>query len=581
MSDAAWSPGDAGGAGDMPENTGVVASPVTELEPGTPGIGFKVNKRGVWHEQEDGESLWICSRLDVVAKTRNTDSEAWGRLLEWKDSDSSLHRWPCPMEMLAGDGQEFRRILMGMGLEIAPGSKARQALQTYVQTARTNERAVCVDKIGWQGSSFVLPDETIGAEDVHVLLQTLGEPPKLKQAGCIKQWRERISIYCAGNSRLALAVSAAFAAPLVTIMGDESGGLHFVGPSSCGKTTALRVAASVWGGPEYLKRWRATANGLESVAAAHNDGLLILDELAQVESREAGSIAYMLANGTGKHRARRDGLAKEAVTWRLLFLSAGEVGLADHMADAGKRAKAGQEVRLCDIPADTGQHGLFECLHDYSSGALLADHLNTATAQDYGVPIREYLRTLASRSADDVTGFCRQLRDGFTAQHVPDDADGQPRRVAARFALVAAGGELATTMGLTGWKDGEATRAAGICYQAWLDRRGGAGSQEETEALATVRLFIEQHGDSRFSPMGDDRPVNYRAGFRRFHNGETQYLISLEVFKREICKGHDHRRVLEVLRSRDLLVTDEPGRFTTKQRGIGRCYCVREGILGG
>lgn len=570
--------GDTGDTGDSPENTGSEASPVENRGPGTPGTGFRIDKKGVWHTPEDGESTWVCSRLDVVAKTRNGDSEAWGRLLEWLDSDGFLHRWSCPMEMLAGDGMEFRRILMSMGLEIAPGGKARQALQTYVQTARTFDRATCVDKSGWLGGAYVLPDETIGEHDGHILLQTPGEPPKLRQAGTPEEWREQVGMYCSGNSRLVLAASVAFAAPLVHLTGEESGGLHFVGPSSCGKTTALRVSASVWGGPEYLKRWRATANGLESVAAAHNDGLLILDELAQVEAREAGGIAYMLANGTGKHRSKRDGMAKPVATWRLLFLSAGEIGLADHMADAGKKAKAGQEVRLCDISADTGEHGMFESLHQFPSGSAFADHLNHASSVVYGSPIRAFLNELAAAPSDDVRAQCRKLRDDFIAEHVPGDADGQPRRVAGRFALVAAGGELATAMGITGWEAGEAIQAAGACYQAWLDRRGGSGSQEATEALATVRHFIEQHGDSRFSHTTDDKPVHNRAGYRRFHDGENQYLFLPEVFKRDVCRGHDFRRVLEVLRERNLLVTEAPDRLTVKPRGVGRCYCVREGI---
>ena len=89
-------------------------------------------------------------------------------------------------------------------------------------------------------------------------------------------------------------------------------------------------------------------------------------KLAQVDAREAGEVAYMLANGTGKQRAQRDGLAKPKASWRLLFLSAGEIGLAQHMREAGKKARAGQEVRLADIPADAGAgYGLFETLHGY------------------------------------------------------------------------------------------------------------------------------------------------------------------------------------------------------------------------
>ncbi len=36
----------------------------------------------------------------------------------------------------------------------------------------------------------------------------------------------------------------------------------------------------------------------------------MLDELAQVDPKEAGEIAYMLANGSGKARAGKNGAAK-------------------------------------------------------------------------------------------------------------------------------------------------------------------------------------------------------------------------------------------------------------------------------
>ena len=73
-----------------------------------------------------------------------------------------------------------------------------------------------------------------------------------------------------------------------------------------------------------------------------------------------GTAAYMLVNGVGKARARRDGLARPAAAWRLLFLTSGEVRLGDHMREVGKRTRAGQEIRLADLPADAGAgHGLF------------------------------------------------------------------------------------------------------------------------------------------------------------------------------------------------------------------------------
>ncbi|WP_242441293.1 DUF927 domain-containing protein [Stenotrophomonas maltophilia] len=165
-----------------------------------------------------------------------------------------------------------------------------------------------------------------------------GSPYHYAAVGSLDDWRRDVARRCQDNSRLVLAVSAMFAGPLLHFTGATGGGFHLVGGSSSGKSTALRVAASVVGPPEYAREWRSTANGLEGVAVLHNDATLILDELAQIDPKQAGDAAYLLANGKGKSRANRAGEARAAARWRVLILSAGEVGLAQHMAEVGKQA---------------------------------------------------------------------------------------------------------------------------------------------------------------------------------------------------------------------------------------------------
>lgn len=579
--------GGTGHAGVHCDHTGLADSLSPGDGPGASGDehGFSVSDDvGVYFSPPDGKDSrhWVCSPLYVTAMARNAEGEEWGRLLEFPDPDARWHRWPCPLEMLAGDGTEFRRVLLSMGLRIAPGNRARALLATYVQSARVEERATSTSRTGWHSNVYVLPDEAIGDSGERVLFQSTGEPPKMRTAGTLEEWREHVGARCVGNSRLLLAASAAFGGPLVELLGDESGGVHFVGASSTGKTTALRVAASVWGGPEYVHRWRATANGLEAIASAHNDALLVLDELSQVDARDAGEVAYMLANGSGKHRARRDGRAKRATTWRLLFLSAGEIGLAAHMREGNKRARAGQEVRLADVPADAGARcGMFERLHGSDNGDALSAALRDATGKYYGQPARAFVRVLTKITHADLRAWATELRANFTRVAVPDGADGQAQRVASRFALVAAGGELATAYGMTGWSEGEAFEAAVTCYRSWLHQRGGAGSQEDTEALARVRHFLEAHGESRFSETDSvsGRPTVNRAGYVRRTAKGSQFLVFPETFRHDICAGLDYRRVARVLRDHNLLETEAPDRFTIKPRGIGRCYAISGRML--
>jgi putative DNA primase/helicase len=78
-------------------------------------------------------------------------------------------------------------------------------------------------------------------------------------------------------------------------------------------------------------------------------------------------------------------------------------------------------------------------------------------------------------------------------------------RVAKLFGLIGAGGDLATERGITPWQKGRATAAAKWAFQSWLARRGGGEAAEIRQAIARVRLFIEQFGDSRFDSLDTPR----------------------------------------------------------------------------
>ncbi|MFT3792002.1 MAG: DUF927 domain-containing protein [Rudaea sp.] len=336
------------------------------------------------------------------------------------------------------------------------------------------EKARCVTRTGWHGNAFVLPAETFGdAAGEEIILQSaIADGVTLTRAGTLADWRTRVAMPCAGNSRLVLALSAAFAASCLGMMNAEGGGIHFRGGSSSGKTTALLAAASVYGPATFMRTWRATDNALESVASLHSDMLLPLDEIGQLEPRAAGGAAYMLANGTGKTRSQRDGSTRAAARFRVLFLSAGEIGLGDLVREGGGKVRAGHEVRVMDIPAEPagGTLGIFERMPEGVTPGQFAEQLKRATAEHHGHAFAEWLRYLTG-NADTARTALRTKADELLKQLVLVDAAGQVRRVAQRFALIGAAGELATDQGLTGWKSGEAELAAYVCFRSWLKAR--------------------------------------------------------------------------------------------------------------
>lgn len=596
-------------------------APAQHSEPPPPEWDrFNVNAHGVYFAGVDREGKptapeWVCSRLEVQAMTRDQDGNGWGYLLQFTDPVGKPKQWAMPSRMLAGDGGEYRAALLNMGLRIAPSPRARNLLTQYIQTRQPDEFASCTDRVGWHGRAFVLPDLTIGDSDERIVFQSESAMENTyRQRGTLDAWRHRVAAPCAGNSRLVFSASLSFAAALMRPAGMESGGFHLRGDSSSGKTTALKVACSVFGGPSYLQRWRTTDNALESIAAQHCDGPLVLDELAQVDPKTAGECAYMLANEQSKARATRNGTPRARLSWRLLFLSAGELGLADHMAEGQKRTRTGQEVRMADIPADAGSGmGAFENLHGMEGGAAFSRHLTNECGAVYGTAGRAWLEWL-TQNADTIKPRIKQAAAALAGQLIPEAASGQVYRVGERFALVGAAGELATQAGLTGWEPGESERAARACFNAWLAARGGVGNGEVTAMLRQVRRFLEQHGQGRFTlwhRANDDHAGKtlHRAGFARLVNekgeptkistkpdygGEwsgrvieqdvrTEYFILAEVFRGEVCQGFDPVAVCRVLLDHACLMPDKGRPFDCKPRlpGVGptRCYRITPAIF--
>ncbi len=543
---------------------------------------------------------------------RDQDGTGWGYFLNFDDPLGNPQKWAMPARMLSSDGGEYRAWLLNMGLRISTTPRARNLLTQYVQTRSPAEFATCTDRIGWHGRAFVLSKETItsGPNAERIVFQS--EAPienTFRSKGTPEQWHDQVAALCVGNSRLVFSVACAFAGPLLRPAGMESGGFHFRGDSSSGKTTALKVAASVYGGPSFLQRWRATDNALESIAAQHCDGLLILDELAQIDPKTAGEVSYMLANESGKARATRSATPRPRQTWRLLFLSAGELGLADHMLEGQKRARVGQEVRMVDLAADAGAGlGAFEVLHGMASGADFAKLITHQAQTVYGATGRAWLQWCVDH-ADTLRRSILQRQHALEQAMIPPHSSGQVARVGARFALVGAAGELATAAGLTGWPVGEAERAVHACFAGWLAARGGNGNAEINAMLRQVRRFLEQHGEGRFTQWhraaDDHAPKTLsRAGLRRmvdddgrpiesnnqfgaeFGNsmpssvGETmrfEFFVLPECFRTEICAGFDYKAVARVLLDHGCLMPTKGRAFDCKTRlpGIGPSWCYR------
>ena len=573
--------------------TDIASFTVAPTQPRGLPPGFVLEDEGIWLEgDKDGaRRLFVCSVVRVVAQCRSPSGEGWGRLVESIDPDGRTHRWFMPAELFAGEGLDVCREALSRGVTIGTSRGARPAFLRLLQEWRVAARAVTARRPGWLDAAartFVLPcGRAIGEGEVVYVPGRAGAPMAGPwAAGTLADWRCEVAGPCLDNPLLILCVSLVLAGPLLEPLGLEGGGLHLRGQSSQGKSTAQRIAASVWGPPRVLTRsWRATANGLEGAALAGHGTVTILDEMGEIDGRIAGQAAYMLANGQGKARADRSGALARPATWRTAILSSGELALAEKMAEAGLRARAGQDVRLLDLPADGRAHGLFDALHGEADGAAFARRLDRAAAHRHGT----VGPALVGAMIADIEGVLSRVRTymvRFEAEArviAGAGADGQVDQAARRLAVVAAAGEVGGTLGLTGWAAGEAQGAVLIAFRLWLDGRGGAGAAEAHGAMRRTRAFLVNHGDGRFVHFrGGD--VGLRVAARAGWRDDDNFYVAVDVWRDEVHAGHDARRTARHLLAVGLLVPGDGRNLAVKLPhsvpGRPRAYQIPIAILG-
>lgn len=549
----------------------------------------------VSRSDKEGNLYWepISSRIVPIGFARTTESEDWQLLVLVRDPDGCDKRRIIPAGSFAGDGKPVREALLSSGAWIAQGREAREAQLTYLSRNVPPLRVLSVLRPGWHDDCFVLPDQAYGSAPNEEYVIGDGKVRQFDCGGTLDGWKADVARPALGNSRLTFALSLAFVGPLLKPLRSESGIFHLVGASSSGKSLAQRMAASVWGkGAKtgFVRTWRQTDNAVEFVAEAHTDTLLVFDELGQADPHKVGEIAYMLAQDEGKGRSVAKGGLAATPQWRIVVLSSGEVGLEDMIETSGlgKRSKAGQRLRFVSVPADAAcGMGIFETIHEWESPTKIWEHLNNAAQSHFGHASRAYITALM-KSADFKTTVERKI-DEFVTAHCDEQSNGQIQRVAAKFGLVAAAGELAASYDVLPWPEGAAFEAASICFKAWRDARGGNNSEEEDEALRAVKGYIEAHGASRFEVMDDrveigpDRNVLNRAGYRKRVDDLWEYYVLPEAW-RTICHGMDPAMVARTLRAHGLLEVGEAGRLQKNMRlpgiaGTTRCYVIRSNLL--
>ncbi len=479
---------------------------------------------------------WLCSPLDVMSI--GSDGKDRYLILRWQPEGEDMPLIRAIPQADIGE-REGWRTLKGGGVNVTTKSNLRATLADWMQRSGSGQLWRVAHATGWQCGAYIMPDgEIIGKPEHPVLFNGRSSAAAgYTMKGDAASWRNSVALLASGNYSMMTAMAAALAAPLIGLTGADGFGIHFYEQSSAGKTTTANVASSLYGNPDMLRlTWYGTALGLANEAAAHNDALMPLDEIGQgADPVEVWKSAYALFNGTGKLQGAKEGGNRELKRWRTVAISTGEVDMETFVAGAGRKAKAGQLVRLLNIPMSRAVR-----FHDYENGKQHADALKDAYQNNHGVAGREWIRWLAEHRSEAVAAV-RSAEERWR-NLIPADYGEQVHRVGSRFAIL----EAALLLGrvITGWDEQTCRDALQHSYNAWIGVFG-TGNKEIEQIIEQAVQFLSTFGMRRFAPLPYDEqslPISELAGYRNKGNHVDDPLLFYVlpgVFKSEVAKGFD------------------------------------------
>lgn len=502
--------------------------------------GYQVTPTGIWLGKDERIAERPVVLFDILIDLQT-------KRVQWHVACLYRGKWCRKLiDREAGRNRQQLGALAAYGFPVSSENAA--ALVQYLTEFETANEAMIDDRsvtsrLGWlRPGVFQLGAECIGD---NVLLDPSADQhlaSGFAVRGDWETWCSMIGDSIRGRPLVQLALYASASACLLEPLNLDGFVIDWSGATSRGKTSALRVAGSVWGDPTRLiGSWQTASEvGPQERAAFLHSLPVILDETKHLGDDNRGIVAsmlYAIPAGRDKMRGRAEGGLRAAKTWRTVLLSTGEKAVTDFTKDAGARARA-----LCIRGAPFGR--------DSTENRQATERLAREVREHHGHLGRLLVEHLV-READPVA-----LRTQFNEylDSYASEADGSvSRRLAAPVALLRLTAELCHDLGCPGRHEMDA--ALDAAWSAAL--QGGANSDRPAAAWHSLYAWCGSHRN-RFK--GPQMPHQGWAGSwdRNDHGTWKVLAIIPEVVHKLLDEwGYDREYVINEWARRDWMKTDK------------------------
>ena len=567
-------------------------------------------------EWSDSRDLIAMRPIWIHSIAKDEFNERY-RIIKFYDEDFIPQNACFPAQWFSkGKDTNIWCSLMSRGMILNSGKEKYIARYLDAMTSVCKSRSWAASKLGWfdppvndgdETPVFILPDKVIGnvADNSEVFFQTQEEvnSSTISSKNTLTEWKKNIATKAKGNHLIMFAISCGLAGGITKLASIPSGGFHFWGIARTGKTALLQCAASVWGNASdpqthshktSIRKWNATSNGLEATAQLHNDIVLCLDEIKELEPNELSKLIYTLTGGTPKGRMRETGGLRNQAYWHIMLISSGEESTEQILKSIGQTKRGGQTHRLPDIRIDGLKNGIIQTETDDCSE--LIDNLKRDCAKYYGTAGPVFISWILSEiKKKGINPFINEINiniksvetmllDGI--KQVPNAVPNEIRAVLKRISAIAVAALYASEAGVVNWTADQINTCMIFIRNLWLTEMEDDISELE-KALAVLRSNIIANIENFLDITDFEAKIPYKiTGYKDF-----DHIMILPKSFDEFCGTYNRRQLLKKLLETKFLFRDEeisnskrltkkiPSSAFKKGKERPRCYFISREFL--
>ena len=425
--------------------------PFPWLRPKNGGVAYRgsPDDKSPSENPEDDPDEVLVYEHDLWVKERRNEGGREQILIARRLPLDGLAEFVMPLSH-AFKTDKLQEALADHGISAAHNPKRLELLKRYIAAwVHKIQKETKVKKaraqFGWcdNDTRFVIGNREIDMNgDIHFspTAASISDITEIYSSkGTLKEWQRVANTYGRrGSEARAFSLFASFGAPLYKFNGEGSMVIHLTNVASgVGKSTAQKVATSVWGDPvKGLLNQNDTPNAMLHRAGILNNIMIGIDEITNIRSDRASDFAFELYSGRGKNRmhSQSNTERKNDTTWATIFQTSGNNSLHD-VLKTHKAIAEGEMYRVLEIPMP----------QDTSLSKEEADELFAHTLpKNYGMAGEIYMQYVTS-NRENVIERLRKMQKKFDRE---SGIGSKQRLYSACFAAAFTGAEIANKLGI-------------------------------------------------------------------------------------------------------------------------------------